>query len=265
MLTMNSPLMQPAAPVPEFPPNPPQETWITPRLGLTGPADPAPDILEQETWHLVPDPEFVEPIPDLSTWQITWFVPPIPEPVVEEEEEPEPVVEKEKPPRTPYGTGIEATSVRAELNGFKYVKCPIYYQLLALFGPNMLKSEATLVLHEIKDFLKGHGIDLPVVTRNTRRMLSLLVKYMWDNRRYYAPLLRCVRLREPNGQFLTVRADAVPRGVRRDLRVEVAVPPAWKPSDWFGNVQPAPAPAPAPPAPARPAPARPVRRQRVRT
>ena len=248
ILATETPVRHPGPPVPAFPANPPRELWIMPRSGQPAPFDPAPPLFSEQTYPLEVDPDFGPPqVQDL--WEIKWTVPVATVPdVEEEEEEPEPEVKRPKGPRTPYGTGAEATSVRAELDGFKYVNCPIYYQLLSLFGTKMLKSEATSVVYEVREFLKGHGIELPVVTRNTRRMLSLLVKYMWDNREFYLPLLRCVRLREPNGQFLKCRADAVPKGVRHDLKVEVSVPPTWKPSDWFGNVQTAP-PAPAPHSP----------------
>lgn len=101
--------------------------------------------------------------------------------------------------RTPYGKGTEAKSVKDELGGFMYERSAVYISLVKHFGPSIRLRELRGIVLAIKDVLeKQYGCTLPPVSRNTKRIFSLLVKYMHDNYVYFMPMLDKVSLCDAN-------------------------------------------------------------------
>ena len=102
--------------------------------------------------------------------------------------------------RTRYGQGIEAQSVKDELGGFKYERCPAYIALVRNFGMSLRLRELKAIVLALKDVLeRRYGYVLPPISRNTKRIFSLLVKYLQDNYRYFGPMLDKVVLCDSDG------------------------------------------------------------------
>ena len=102
--------------------------------------------------------------------------------------------------RTRYGQGVEAQSVKDELGGFRYERGPAYVALVRNFGTSLRLRELKAIVLALKDVMeRRYGYVLPPVSRNTKRIFSLLVKYLQDNYRYFAPMLDKVVLCDADG------------------------------------------------------------------
>jgi hypothetical protein len=107
------------------------------------------------------------------------------------------------PGRGVYGFGAEARSVNHEIGDFDYGTCRAFLTFVRAFGGNVRLKEVKGIMYSAIAFLRDHrGVNLPRPTRNTKRSLPLLFKYMEDHHDDIAPLFRLMTLCDQNKQPL---------------------------------------------------------------
>lgn len=100
-----------------------------------------------------------------------------------------------------YGLGKEAAATRAELKDFDYRDSMAMALVLRVFGYKLRFNELKGVVMALGDFLARKGVMLPALTRNAKRSLPLLLKYINDNIAIFTRWLPAVTL---------VDADKIP-------------------------------------------------------
>jgi hypothetical protein len=97
--------------------------------------------------------------------------------------------------KTKYGKGLEAQQVRLELAGFDYQSSRAWRHVKHHFGASIRLRELKGIVTSIILFIKmKHGIDLPRLSRNAKRCVPLLVKYIDEHHDYFLPLFHHVNL-----------------------------------------------------------------------
>jgi hypothetical protein len=108
-----------------------------------------------------------------------------------------------KPPKGSYGEGREAQVVRDELGDFDYATSVAWKAITDYFGVNLrlreLKGIVFGLIHHIQNL---SGVELPMPSRNAKRNLPLLVKYVNTHYAELAPFFRCVRLYDEDWQAI---------------------------------------------------------------
>ncbi|MDR1032003.1 MAG: hypothetical protein LBL30_02675 [Holosporales bacterium] len=78
-----------------------------------------------------------------------------------------------------YGQGIEAEGVRRELGDFDYQSSRAQQAIIKHFGSTVRLKELKAIVESIRYYLgKKYGIALPKPSRNAKRNMPLLVKYI---------------------------------------------------------------------------------------
>jgi hypothetical protein len=89
-----------------------------------------------------------------------------------------------------YGFGIEAKSVRAEIGNFDWYSSRAYSAVRRQFGETLRLKELKALIHAAVFYIKQkRGVDLPHMSRNTKRSFPLLVKYIQTNYDIIIPVL----------------------------------------------------------------------------
>ena len=78
-----------------------------------------------------------------------------------------------------YGEGVEAQAVAKELGDFNYETSPAFKAIQDYFGKDVRTKELKGIILTARFWLlKRKGIVLPELTRNEKRSLQLMVKYI---------------------------------------------------------------------------------------
>jgi hypothetical protein len=102
---------------------------------------------------------------------------------------------------TRYGEGHEASAVKRELNGFNFELCPAWTAITYYFGRGIRLRELKGIVSSITYHLSHQsGMKLPPLSRNTKRSLGLLVKYINNHYTIFVPVFRFVKLCDENKQ-----------------------------------------------------------------
>jgi hypothetical protein len=94
-----------------------------------------------------------------------------------------------------YGKGFEAQQVRNELGTFDYQCSRAWASIEYYFGASIRLRELKGIISAITGYLRmRRGVDLPELSRNTKRSVPLMVKYVEMHSEYFLPLFPCVSL-----------------------------------------------------------------------
>jgi hypothetical protein len=105
--------------------------------------------------------------------------------------------------KVPYGQGSEAFAACEELADFDYLHSAAWSAIIDVFGATIRLRELKGVLYAIQAFLRVRsGVELPKVSRNAKRNMGLLVKYINEHYNEVVPVFRHVSLRGGGGQPL---------------------------------------------------------------
>jgi hypothetical protein len=108
-------------------------------------------------------------------------------------------------PKVPYGQGSEAFAVCEELDDFDYLHCPAWSAIVETFGAAMRLRELKGFVDAIRTFLQVRsGIELPKLSRNAKRNLGLLVKYINEHYNEIVPVFPYVTLLDGDAQPIPV-------------------------------------------------------------
>jgi hypothetical protein len=89
-----------------------------------------------------------------------------------------------------YGSGFEAIAVRDEIDRFKYSNSAAYFAVKQQFGTTLRFTELKgLVYAAVLYIEKKQGIQLPKMSRNTKRNFPLLIKYVQTHYQLIIPVL----------------------------------------------------------------------------
>jgi hypothetical protein len=106
-----------------------------------------------------------------------------------------PPVPDRKQPSKGYGQGYEAYAVREELGGFDFESCPAWRSVTDYFGTNIRLRELKGIMFALTCHIKGKsGLAIPGPSRNAKRNLPLLVKYINEHYSDFVPLFPSVTL-----------------------------------------------------------------------
>ncbi|MDR0580587.1 MAG: hypothetical protein LBG04_00510 [Holosporaceae bacterium] len=106
-----------------------------------------------------------------------------------------------KKPAISYGTGYEAQTIKKELGDFIFKESAAYAAIVYNFGENLRLKELRYIIESARYFLRERGgIELPELSRNTKRSFPLLVKYINDNYNNIVPLFGSIILTDANRQ-----------------------------------------------------------------
>jgi hypothetical protein len=98
-----------------------------------------------------------------------------------------------------YGLGYEAYAVREELGGFDFESCPAWRSITDYFGTNIRLRELKGIIYALTRYIKNQsGLAIPGPSRNAKRNLPLLVKYINDHYSVFVPLFPSVTLCDNN-------------------------------------------------------------------
>jgi hypothetical protein len=111
--------------------------------------------------------------------------------------------------KVPYGHGHEAMAMREELGDFDYMRSAAYAAIVAQFGSTLRLMELKGIICAIQMWWKlRHGTELPKLSRNTKRSLALLVKYIDDHYNEITPLFPHITIRNAMNQQIPL-LDAI--------------------------------------------------------
>jgi hypothetical protein len=125
-----------------------------------------------------------------------------------------PLVEHAREVKRAYGQGYEANVVRKGLNGFDFQSSPAWRAVTDHFGTNTRLRELKGIVFALIAHIENQSkITLPALSRNEKRNLPLLVKYIDSHFSVLVPLFRCVTLCDENQEVIpfldaTVRQDS---------------------------------------------------------
>jgi hypothetical protein len=105
-------------------------------------------------------------------------------------------------PKTKYGQGAEAKSVHEELDGFDYFQSQAWLAIVQLFGGVIKLRDLRAIVSAVRIHLQvKEGIILPQLSRNARRNMGLLVRYIQSNGTSILPVLSRVVLTDEPGRL----------------------------------------------------------------
>ena len=111
--------------------------------------------------------------------------------------------------RTSYGFGKEAAATRAELRDFDYKQSMAMALVLQVFGYKLRFNELKGVVMALADFLAEKGVELPALTRGTKRSLPLLLKYINENIAIFSRWLPSVTLVDADMRPITPNVQRI--------------------------------------------------------
>jgi hypothetical protein len=96
---------------------------------------------------------------------------------------------------TSYGTGIEAIGVQREIGDFDYQSSPAFKAVLRHYGHTIRLCELKALVYTATFWLhKRRGITLPKLSRNAKRNLALLIKYIQTHYDHIVPVFSMMSL-----------------------------------------------------------------------
>jgi hypothetical protein len=110
-----------------------------------------------------------------------------------------PLIKQAREGPTGYGHGYEAQVIHNELNGFDFQSCPAWRAVTDYFGTNIRLRELKGIVFTLLFHLQhqSHTI-LPALSRNEKRSLGLLVRYINTHYPVLVPLFPFVKLCDEN-------------------------------------------------------------------
>jgi hypothetical protein len=100
-----------------------------------------------------------------------------------------------------YGFGSEARSIRQELGDYDYMHAGGWIAVTQAFGSAIRLRELKGIVDSILQVLEvRRGIRLPKMTRNTKRNMRLLIKYIDSHYEHIVPVFREISLYDVNKQ-----------------------------------------------------------------
>jgi hypothetical protein len=104
-------------------------------------------------------------------------------------------------PKRVYGEGWEAQVVRDELKDFDYKASEAWRAITDHFGVNLRLPELKGIIYGIIQHINNlSGVRLPMPSRNAKRNLPLLVKYVDFHYTMIVPFFRCAKLYDEEWQ-----------------------------------------------------------------
>jgi len=104
---------------------------------------------------------------------------------------PPPPGSRRRPPvRLRYGAGSEAFACAEELGSFDYLSCPAWQTIVKLFGTSLRLRELKGIVYAVRAHVRAtRGAELPMPSRNAKRNIPLLVRYINANHEVFAQIL----------------------------------------------------------------------------
>jgi hypothetical protein len=101
-----------------------------------------------------------------------------------------------------HGQGAEAKSVHEELDGFNYFQSQAWLAIVQLFGGAIKLRDLRAIVSAVRFHLHAkEGIILPQLSRNAKRNMGLLVRYIQFNETSILPVLSQVVLMDDPGRL----------------------------------------------------------------
>lgn len=99
-----------------------------------------------------------------------------------------------------YGKGAEAAAIKQELDGFDAFNSMAYKKVIYHFGKDIRLNELLGITNVIITLLNSRRIGIPPLSRNEKRSLPLLIKYIDRNSELIFPYLPYISLCDDNFQ-----------------------------------------------------------------
>lgn len=115
-------------------------------------------------------------------------------------------------PKRRYGEGMEACAMKRELGTFDFESCPAWSAITYYFGRTLRLRELKGIVLSIIHHVSESGTTLPRLSRNSKRSLGLLVKYINDHYSIFVPLLRSVTLCDEDWHPISFRDAGILTG-----------------------------------------------------
>lgn len=100
-----------------------------------------------------------------------------------------------------YGKGAEAKAIKEELGDFDAFNSMAYREIIKHFGIDIRHNEVLGILNSINIYLQmKKNTALPIISRNEKRSLLLLIKYIEKNSELILPYFQYINLCDDNFQ-----------------------------------------------------------------